>query len=659
MNTRPNSNRTITHFAIGGLLSMALATTAWGGVLEAERGAPLPKLPEAIASFGAAVSDGALYVIGGHVGETHAHSKENLSYRFQRLSLDSPNGWEDLPGGVGLQSVALVAHDGMIYRVGGLTAKNAPSEEEDLHSVADFARFDPATNTWEELPPLPAPRSSHDAVVSNDYLYVVGGWQLRGRGNDRQWPANAWRVDLTSDALEWEAVPSPPLRVRAIDLAAADGRIYMFGGLRSDSVISDAVFSFDPIDWNWKEQPELPVNGFAVSAVGIGPDIYLSGKDGVVYHHEVGGRDWTEIGSFDTPRFFHRLVAADADTLVAIGGAKPGGPHLASLEAFRFQGESEAAHAYWEISYPGEAKGRQGMFLHEGAMYAFGGNNSLGQHDFEPENFLAEGYRFDLTAHTVEQAPAFPAKRQSMETAVVSGDNGLVGYAMGGFGHDGEVARAFDEIYTFDFGAGSWSEASVRLPHPMTQFGVCQYDGALWAVGGADFDPRRDRQSQFHILDGLWRMDLARLEGGFADSGVQLSTPRRAFGGALLGHHYYLVGGLTKDFQTVADAVRVNLETLEEEAIPSPAHTLIAPQMAAIEGKLYLAGGSYRNADGDLVRNQTVEVYDPQSKSWSVLIEELPSTMVQLQMARTEDGLVLYTTYVDGDNVAKFMEVRP
>jgi len=109
----------------------------------------------------------------------------------------------------------------------------------------------------------------------------------------------------------------------------------------------------------------------------------------------------------------------------------------------------------------------------------------------------------------------------------------------------------------------------------------------------------------------------------------------------------------------VADAVRVNLETLEEEAIPSPAHTLIAPQMAAIEGKLYLAGGSYRNADGDLVRNQTVEVYDPQSKSWSVLIEELPSTMVQLQMARTEDGLVLYTTYVDGDNVAKFMEVRP
>ncbi len=40
-------------------------------------------------------------------------------------------------------------------------------------SVADFARFDPATNTWQALQPLPGGRSSHDAVVVGDTLYVV------------------------------------------------------------------------------------------------------------------------------------------------------------------------------------------------------------------------------------------------------------------------------------------------------------------------------------------------------------------------------------------------------------------------------------------------------------------------------------------------------
>jgi hypothetical protein len=32
----------------------------------------------------------------------------------------------------------------------------------------------------EDIAPLPAPRSSHDAVVLGNKLYVVGGWQLNG-----------------------------------------------------------------------------------------------------------------------------------------------------------------------------------------------------------------------------------------------------------------------------------------------------------------------------------------------------------------------------------------------------------------------------------------------------------------------------------------------
>ncbi|MCY3846050.1 MAG: hypothetical protein OXH69_21205, partial [Acidobacteria bacterium] len=37
-----------------------------------------PDLIDAVASLGAAVHDGSLYVYGGHVGRVHAHSIENI-----------------------------------------------------------------------------------------------------------------------------------------------------------------------------------------------------------------------------------------------------------------------------------------------------------------------------------------------------------------------------------------------------------------------------------------------------------------------------------------------------------------------------------------------------------------------------------------------------
>ena len=59
--------------------------------------AVLPPLPEPVASFGAVVSDGWLYVYGGHIGEEHEHSAANLSKHFRRIQLDGGKEWEELP----------------------------------------------------------------------------------------------------------------------------------------------------------------------------------------------------------------------------------------------------------------------------------------------------------------------------------------------------------------------------------------------------------------------------------------------------------------------------------------------------------------------------------------------------------------------------------
>src|SRR5690606_3988964 len=80
-----------------------------------------PELGEAVSSFGGAVADGWLYVYSGHTGREHQHSRDNLSQTFARLELANPQQWEVLPMETPLQGMPLVAANGKLYRIGGLS----------------------------------------------------------------------------------------------------------------------------------------------------------------------------------------------------------------------------------------------------------------------------------------------------------------------------------------------------------------------------------------------------------------------------------------------------------------------------------------------------------------------------------------------------------
>jgi hypothetical protein len=81
---------------LGAACALAAAACSSGGdAPPAPQGLPraapgrYAEYPEKIASFGAAVLDGGLYVYSGHIGETHEHSIDNLSTSFRRLDLRS------------------------------------------------------------------------------------------------------------------------------------------------------------------------------------------------------------------------------------------------------------------------------------------------------------------------------------------------------------------------------------------------------------------------------------------------------------------------------------------------------------------------------------------------------------------------------------------
>jgi hypothetical protein len=302
-----------------------------------------PPLPTPIASFGAAVADGWLYVYGGHQGGEHEHSAENLARHFRRIRVDGSGEWEELPMQTALQGLPLVEHGGKIYRVGGLEARNATTtDDEDLHSQADFAVFDPATKEWTALEPLPIPRSSHNAVVADGKLYVVGGWHLHGEAPG-DWQNDMLVLDFAKPEAGWQTLPGLPVKRRGLAVGHWRGKIVAIGGINEKGNSSQRVDLFDPHIGKWTQGPDLPdsgLAGFGGSACTVDGELYVSGLRGILHRLSETGRAWENAGQLAQPRFFHQLVPGGGDSLLAVGGASRKG-HIADIE--RIQPDSTAA----------------------------------------------------------------------------------------------------------------------------------------------------------------------------------------------------------------------------------------------------------------------------------------------------------------------------
>jgi hypothetical protein len=306
-------------------------------------------LPVAISSFGGAVNDGWLYVYSGHTGRAHAHSRENLSKSFVRLNLADPAKWEELPMETPLQGMALVSSGGKVYRIGGLNARNAKKEDADLHSVDEFARFDPATGTWTKLPSLPAGRSSHDATVIDGKIYVVGGWNLSGESSSGEWQNDALVYNTAAedsgdtaagDNGKWIKISEPPFQRRALAVAAWNGRLWALGGMDEYADIKRDVFSYDPQSDTWSKAAELPgddMQGFGVSAWGLDSGLYASGTDGVLYRLSSVDGQWQQTAELETPRFFHRILPGGENSLLVVAGASMSDGHMKDIERIEIQ----------------------------------------------------------------------------------------------------------------------------------------------------------------------------------------------------------------------------------------------------------------------------------------------------------------------------------
>lgn len=609
---------------------------------------PIGMAPAAVTSFGSAVHDGWLYVLGGARGRPHHYDRLSQSPLFARMNLANPTDWEMLPETTALQSVALVTFGDGLVRVGGMRSLNEPGTEQNNISVDQVERYDPANRTWTPLPPLPRPRSSHDAVVVGSHLYVAGGWRLGGTGEEVEWLDSVIRIDLRAKRPAWEEFATAPTRRRALAVAAIGGHLYLMGGITDRGRTTTLVEVLDLESKQWIDAPDIPrgtMHGFGMSAFGVDGRVVASAMAGHILSHAPGEKEWRKDGRLAFPRFFHRLVPDGHGGLYCVGGAGLGG-RIRHVEHLRPARRDTSIHmATFDVPYAGRAKNRQAAVLTGQSLILSGGNTSLRDHDFAAADFTDETWILDLATMRAARGRPFPSRMQSMASVVTRGGRAAEALAVGGFAFATPAARTVGSVHRYHARKQTWERVDVGMP-ARSQVRVATHGDAIWIFGGLEYDPTRSGPARFrHPLEVLrWEHDGTA--PAFEDTGIRLPRPRRAHAAASLDGKYYLVGGMCDGFEVVDTCDVFDFATKEWSQIPSPTQVRVNGHLLAIAGKLYLVGGTAQRGD-DMTPARSIECFDPARGTWKTIVESIPLPAKHLHAFAFNDRLLLVSTQND------------
>ena len=173
-----------------------------------------------------------------------------------------------------------------IYVLGGVgnipgSAETALNQTTPQASVGTVEEYDPEKNTWRERSPMPTPRNHATAGTINGKIYVIGG------------RVGAAFIALASDISvveeydpatdKWSAPRARMPTARSASVSGVyNGRIYVAGGEYQDTHMMatfKAVEAYDPASNTWSIMPSMPVSRHGLAAGVIGNRLILVGGD--------------------------------------------------------------------------------------------------------------------------------------------------------------------------------------------------------------------------------------------------------------------------------------------------------------------------------------------------------------------------------------------
>ena len=204
--------------------------------------------------------------------------------------------------------------------------------------------YDPRTNSWRTAAPLPTARTGPAAVTGTDNrIYVIGG-SLGGFDNER---VTATVEAYNPSSNSWATVaPLPRPRSHLSAALGFDGRIYAIGGRDpARGYFLDDVTVYDPEENNWRTVASLPTARYSpAAAVAANGRIYvMGGVEGPITEtsnraevYDPRHDQWATAPSMNTPREGLGAARGPNDRIYAIGGlnAQAGREVLNSVESY-------------------------------------------------------------------------------------------------------------------------------------------------------------------------------------------------------------------------------------------------------------------------------------------------------------------------------------
>ncbi len=186
-----------------------------------------------------------LYVLGSILSDsTRTHTMEVYD--------PETNVWSNVtPLPMELKGMGMIAVEDEIWLFG-------ETETDSLGSVTNGVQvYSTMEDTWSDGPSLPEPRSAGAAVYHEERIHFFGGLKSDGVTE----ASDHFVLDLKDSLAVWQVVAPLPNPRSHLGAASADGKIYAIGGFQTlDNIAEPQIYfdEYDPLTDTWSRKADLP-----------------------------------------------------------------------------------------------------------------------------------------------------------------------------------------------------------------------------------------------------------------------------------------------------------------------------------------------------------------------------------------------------------------
>jgi N-acetylneuraminic acid mutarotase len=131
-------------------------------------------------------------------------------------------------------------------------------------------KYNPDSDTWENLAPIPKPRSGASACAANDKLYYYAG-------EDFAWMYSNYEYTPSDDS--WNKKLKFCVVGKYMASTVLNDTIYTIGGTKEEEVITDSVYLYDPVNDIWSNSAPMQTARTKLTACSVNGKIYAIGGD--------------------------------------------------------------------------------------------------------------------------------------------------------------------------------------------------------------------------------------------------------------------------------------------------------------------------------------------------------------------------------------------